>query len=125
MRSSVSASLALLTRSSNAMANLRVTVKLRNRHGCTGGERKPRFTHQQGSIGPCDRSVQVALPVARNPPGWTWNCLVERMMLGRCEFRSVVELVVGEAPEPVLARFVAADERMAGGRRVLAPVLGG
>jgi hypothetical protein len=58
--------------------------------------------------------MQVALPVLRYPTRRTRDGLVGRMVLGRSKRRTVVELLVGVAPEPVLARLEAADERMSG-----------
>jgi hypothetical protein len=58
--------------------------------------------------------VKVALPVRRHSPGWSRRRLVERMMLWRGERRTVVVLLGPVVPEPVLARFEAADQRMPG-----------
>ena len=58
--------------------------------------------------GQCARSVQVALPVAGDASGRSRDRLVDRVVDGRREARAVVELLVGEAPEPVLTGLVAA-----------------
>jgi hypothetical protein len=69
--------------------------------------------------------MEVALPVCRHSPGGSRRRLVERMMLWWGERRTVVELLGAVVPEPVLARFEAADQRMPGIGCVVAGVLRG
>jgi hypothetical protein len=69
--------------------------------------------------------MKVALPVRRHAPGGPRRRLVERMMLRWSEGRTVVELFGAVVPEPVFARFEAADQGVTGIGRVVAGVLGG
>ena len=63
-----------------------------------------------GSASPA--SMKVALPVRRHSPGGSRRRLVERVMLRWGERRTVVELFGAVVPEPVFARFEAADQGM-------------
>ena len=45
--------------------------------------------------------MQVTLPVGWHPAGRAGRGLGDRMVLGRCQVRPVVELLGGIAPEPV------------------------
>ncbi len=69
--------------------------------------------------------MEVALPVRRHSPGRSGRRLIERMMLWWGERRTVVELFGGVVPEPVLAGFEAADQRVTGIGCVVACVLRG
>jgi hypothetical protein len=69
--------------------------------------------------------MEMALPIRRHPPGGSRRRLVERMMLWEGQRRAVVELLGAAVPEPVLARFEAADQRMPGLGCVVAGVLRG
>jgi hypothetical protein len=69
--------------------------------------------------------MKVALPVGRHSPGGSRRRLVERMMLWWGERRTVVELFGAVVPEPVFARFEAADQGMTGIGCVVAGVLRG
>src|SRR5439155_26117000 len=51
--------------------------------------------------------------------------LVERMMAGRSQVRTVEDLVTRVVVEPILARLVAADDRVPGRDRVVTRVLRG
>lgn len=68
-------------------------------------------------------SVEVLLPVGRDPPGGTRRGLVERMVSRRGELRSLGVLLRRVIPEPVLARLVALDDWMPGFEGVSAGVL--
>jgi hypothetical protein len=72
-----------------------------------------------------NRSVQVALPVDRHAAPWSGRRLIERMMRGRSERRSVGELVGAVVPEPVLTGLETLNHRVAALRGVAARVLGG
>jgi hypothetical protein len=67
--------------------------------------------------------MEVALPVRRDSPGGSGRRLIERMMLWWGERWTVVELFGGVVPEPVLAGFEAADQRVTGIGCVVACVL--
>jgi hypothetical protein len=69
--------------------------------------------------------MKVALPVRRHLPGGSGRRLVERMMLRWGERRTVVELFGAVVPEPVFARFEAADNRVTSIGCVVAGVLRG
>ena len=69
--------------------------------------------------------MKVALPVRRHSPGGSRRRLIERMMLRWGERRTVVELLGGVVPEPVLTGFEAADQRVPRIGCVVAGVLRG
>ena len=59
-------------------------------------------------------SVEQTPPVWGNAPGWTGHRLIRRMVMRRRQRGSLPELVGPVVPEPLLARFEAADDRMLG-----------
>jgi hypothetical protein len=67
--------------------------------------------------------MEVAWPVRRDSHGGSGRRLIERMMLWWGERWTVVELFGGVVPEPVLAGFEAADQRVTGIGCVVACVL--
>src|SRR2546429_4288895 len=73
------------------------------------------------SFAPVVLLVQVAPPVVRYPRHGTWYPLVLGVVIGWREARAGVRLLGAVVPEPVLARLVRTDHRVA--RR--APVCGG
>jgi hypothetical protein len=79
--------------------------------------------HRDGEAYTC-RSVEVPLPVVGDEAGRTRDGLVERVMIRSDEGRSVIELVGGVTPEPVLAGLEAADDRVPGRLGVGGGVLG-
>src|ERR1700677_1560816 len=70
------------------------------------------------------RSVQLALPVGGDTPGWARSGLVERVVLRRRQLGAFVVLVGGVVPEPVLPRLEAAHDGVVR-TGVLAGVLAG
>ena len=76
------------------------------------------------SSGRSPGSVQLRLPVVRHVTGRARCGLVQRVGIGRRQGWPLPVLVDGVAPEPVLVRLEALDERMAGVPRVLARMLG-
>jgi hypothetical protein len=71
-----------------------------------------------------EASVQVLLPVSRYTTLRAGNRLIRWVMPRRGQGRSVVELVGGVVPVPVLARLEALHERMAAAVCMFAGVLG-
>ena len=69
--------------------------------------------------------MEVPLPVGGDSSARTRRRLIERMMLWRGERGTLVELLGGVAPEPVLARLEATDHGMLIMGGVLARVLRG
>ena len=69
-------------------------------------------------------SVQVSLPIRGHPTGWTRHGLADGVALGTCEWRTLVEIVRGIVPEPVLPRFEAPHQRVSRIARVFRRVLG-
>lgn len=63
-------------------------------------------------------SVEEALPVGRHSIRWSWRWLVERVMLGRSQGGTLVEVTGCVVKEPLLVRFVASNHRMIGMLRV-------
>jgi hypothetical protein len=57
-------------------------------------------------------SVQKVFPVGGDSSGWSWNGLVEGMVLSGCEVRSLHVLVGPVIPKPVFPRLEAADDRV-------------
>jgi hypothetical protein len=55
--------------------------------------------------------VQAALPVCRHAPLWSGCRLIERMVLGRGEWRAVVELLGAIVPIPVLLGHALSNAR--------------
>ena len=58
-------------------------------------------------------SVKVLLPVTRHAALRTWRRLIDRVVQRRGDLGPLIELIVGVVVEPVLARLVRANPRMA------------
>jgi hypothetical protein len=56
--------------------------------------------------------VQVALPVSRYPTSRSWHRLIERMMPGRRQWRTVHVLLGWVVIEPILARLETLNDRV-------------
>lgn len=67
--------------------------------------------------------MQLVLPVGRHPTGRSGHGLVQRVVVRWRQRRSFEVLLARVVPEPVLARFVAVDDRMPGVVGVVAGVL--
>ena len=66
----------------------------------------------------------MLLPVAGHAALRTWRRLIDRMVQRRGDLRPVIELIVGVVVEPVLARLVRTDPRVALFPRVPSRMLG-
>ena len=66
----------------------------------------------------------MTLPVSGHPTRGSRHRLVERVVTGWSEGRSLEVLLGAVVPEPILARLEALDDRMTGFSRVAAGVLG-
>jgi hypothetical protein len=69
--------------------------------------------------------MELALPICRDPSRWAGCRLVERVVPGGSEGWAGQVLLLPVVPEPILARLVAADDRVASGLGVRGRVLVG
>ncbi len=67
--------------------------------------------------------MKVPLPVSRHVTLWSWDGLVEGMMVGGSQLGSVRELIRLVVPEPVLLRLEALDDRVPSLGRMMTRVL--